>query len=277
MAGRFPAFDRTPQSIYREKHDVLAAGESMRGLRATISWLGVVASVVWAGGLTAREPARPTLLRSAQVEPPQISLLPAAYQLRVRQVVELPNLTYHGTAEEFVGKSSLYYWLLDHPDRASHAWRRLGTPCMEIADRGNGRFGWSDDHGSDIWWETLFACADYRVWYAEGKVRPALLLPPVPLRAVVVFHHSQQLDERGKTHIRHQADVFAQTDSKTAGLVLRLMGPSIPHLSEQCISQMGLFFSGLVRYFDRYPERADDLLFGEDQYDWLKIDTKNQD
>ena len=234
----------------------------MRGLRPTISWLGLVASVVWGatGTAQAREP-RP-IHRAAQIESPPMSLLPASHQQRVRDIVDKPTLSYRGPAEEFTGSRSLYYWLLDHPDRGTRAWRRLGTPCMEIVDRGNGRFGWSDDQGSDIWWETVYHNQELRVWYCEGKVRPAAWLPPVPLKAVVVFEHQQIHDDDGTPQIRHRANVFAQTDSRTATLVMRMMGPSIPSLAEQCLSQMGLFFSGLVRYCERYPERTEELLFG---------------
>lgn len=250
----------------------------MRSLRPTISWLGVIAGVFWAsaGQVEGREPTRPMLLRASQVKPPPLQQIPPAYQQRVRQILEQPTLTYAGKPDEFIGQPAIYYWLLDHPDGAACGWQRLGTPCMDIVDRGNGRFGWADSHGSDIWWETIFSCADYRIWYAEGRVRPAQWLPPVPLRAVVVLHHTQEADEAGQVHIRHQADVFAQTDSKTAGLVLRLLGPSIPCLSEQCVSQMGLFFSALVRYLDRYPERTEDLLLGQGTYGWLKTENGKQ-
>lgn len=237
----------------------------MGGLRSTISWLGLAAGVFWvaAGPLPAREPARP-LWRSARTIPIPLDELPAACQRRIRPIVEQPTLSHAGKPEEFAGHPALYFWLVDHPDCCSRAWRRLDIPCMEIVDRGNGRFGWSDSHGSEIWWETLYCRDDCRIWYAEGRVRPALWLPPVPLKAVVFFQHSHQSDELGRPFIRHRADVFAQTDSKTAALVLRLLGPSIPSLAEQCVSQMGLFFSGLVRYCDHYPERTQELLFGED-------------
>lgn len=241
-------------------------------MRPVISWLGVAAGVIWvaAGPVMAREPARPLLLRSAKVQPPTLETIPASYRQRVQQVIDQPNLTYSGKAEEFDGNPSFYLWLLDHPDRAAQAWRRLGTPCMEIVDRGQGRFGYSDQHGSDLWWDAVYVTGDQRVWYAEGRIRPALWLPPVPLRAVVVFRHSHEMGDDGLAHLRHQADIWAQTDSRTAALVLRLLGPSVPSLSEQCASQMGLFYSGLVRFFARYPERADELLFGRNQYDWLK-------
>jgi hypothetical protein len=131
---------------------------------------------------------------------------------------------------------------------------------MEITDRGNGRFGWTDGEGSDVHWDTIFANSLYRVWYAEGSVRPAPLLPALPVRAVVVLRHAQGHDRAGAPLIHHQADLYVQTDSKTAILVTRLMGASAPRLGEQCVAQLEMFFSALVWYLDQHPEWAMSLL-----------------
>jgi hypothetical protein len=61
----------------------------------------------------------------------------------------------------------------------------------------------------------------------------------------------------------HQADVFLQTDSKTAVLMTRMLGASVPRIAEQCLSQLETFFSGLVWYVDHHPERAEKLLAGK--------------
>jgi hypothetical protein len=186
----------------------------------------------------------------------------ATHRDRVRLVLERPTLTAHGPMEAFACQPPLYYWLLDHPDQAVPLWRRLGAKCMEITDKGGGRFGWADTHGSEVHWETVYRGPTLRIWYAEGNVRPAPLLPLVPARAVVVLRFIEGHDRAGRTLLRHQADLFLQTDSKTAALATRLLGPSGPRLAEQCVSQMEMFFSALAWYFGRYPERADRLVSG---------------
>jgi hypothetical protein len=90
-------------------------------------------------------------------------------------------------AEAFACEPAVYYWFLDHPDRAVTAWRRLGAKCLTITDRGGGRFGWADENGSDIVWETVYRTPELRIWYAEGKARPGPLMPLVPVRAVVLL------------------------------------------------------------------------------------------
>jgi hypothetical protein len=233
----------------------------MRCPRLEAGWLGVLVGVLWVGAAPA--PAQPTVARAAAgITPPAppLHLLPTEVRAKVRKITDKPTLSARAPAEEFNGQPALYHWLLDHPDRAGLAWRRLGTPCLEIVDRGQGRFGWADDQGSDLYWETILDCPQMRVWYAEGRARPGLLLPPLSVRAVVVLHHWQAPDESGRPRLHHQADLFLQTDSKTAALVARLMGPSAPRLMEQCVTQLQFFFSALTRYLDRYPDRAEALL-----------------
>jgi hypothetical protein len=189
----------------------------------------------------------------------------------VERVLEQPTISAHGPAEVFRARSTFYRWLLDHPDRAVQMWHRLGARCLTITDRGAGRFGWADGQGTDISWLTIASGPGLHIWYAEGMATPSPLLPPVPVRAVVVlrFAESSALsplaregEAHGKTLMFHQAELFVQTDSQTAALIAKLLGPSAPKLAEQCVSQMEMFFSALAWYVERHPERAQTLLSG---------------
>jgi hypothetical protein len=189
----------------------------------------------------------------------------------VRRVLEQPTLFAHGPAEVFRASSSLYRWLLDHPDRAVEMWHRLGARCLAITERSPGRFGWTDGQGTDISWQTVLSTPGLQVWYAEGTATPGPVLPPFPLRAVVILRYAEtsslspllpEAKTRGRTLMFHQADVFVQTDSQTAALITKLLGASAPKLAGQCIGQMEMFFSALAWYVDRHPERAETLLSG---------------
>jgi hypothetical protein len=232
-------------------------------------WGALLAGVLAAGLAAGQErgvegtqiaPAAPPAWSPAPAQAVPLDRVPAAVRDRVRRVVEQPTLFARGPAEEFGGSPEVYHWFLDHPDRVAVAWRRLGAPCMEIGDRGNGKFGWVDGQGSDLAWETVYSSPQMRIWYAEGSARPGSLLPLVPVRAVVVLRHRDGADRLGRTLIRHQAEVFLQTDSKTASLITRLIGPAAPRLVEQGAAQLELFFSGLAWYLDRHPERTEKLL-----------------
>jgi hypothetical protein len=192
---------------------------------------------------------------AAQPPAPAGTVLADWLPQRARQVMAKPTLFCHGPAEVFVGRPALYYWLLDHPDRGAQAWRRLGAPCLGITERAPGRFGWTDSAGSDVSWETVYRDGGTRVWYAEGKVRPFLFFPSFPVRVVVVLRYTDAPDLHRRTLLRQQADVYLHSDSKAAELVSKMLGSSAPRIAEQGLSQMGLFFSGLVWYMDRHPEQ----------------------
>jgi hypothetical protein len=182
---------------------------------------------------------------------------------KVRQVVNKPTFKGRGAGEAFGGRPELYDWLLDHPDRALSAWRRLGAVASEIVNHGDGRYSWSDTHGGVIYWHTVYEQKNLRIWYAEGKVRPAQLMPLVPVQAVLVLRHGDMAERTGRSLLIHQTEIFVQTDSKAAALAARMMGGSVTRLTEQGLGQLELFFSGLVWYLDQHPERVGRLLHEE--------------
>jgi hypothetical protein len=228
----------------------------MRCRRNCTTWLVLAIGVV-----CVRQPAvagEDALQKKMAARVP-LQEIPAGLREQVRQVIEQPTLFGQGPAEAFGGDPALYRWLLDHPDRAVLAWRRLGARCSTISVRPDGTFVWSDEHGSEIRWKTVYDKPALRIWYAEGKVNPALL-PCIPVRIVVVLRHGERQDGNTQTLIYHQAHVFLQSDSRAAALVNRLLGSSVPRLAEQYVGQLEMFFSGLVWYLDHHPERSEKLL-----------------
>jgi hypothetical protein len=251
----------------------------MIGKRGYAAWLGLVLlftqETASAQQNTARPPVWPTA-GSAQpsstpagtlsVQPTSVASavplaeIPDRCRAQVRGVLMQSTLSGSGPVEQFPGKPGLYFWFLDHPDRAAKAWRQMGVACQEIVNRGDGRFGWTDGHGSDLRWETVYRAPRMHIWYAEGTVNPGAIFPTVPIRAVVVMHHADAVDAQGESHITHHADLFVQTDSKAAAMIVRLFGPSVPKLTEECLGQMEMFFSALTNYVQRHPEKAEALL-----------------
>jgi hypothetical protein len=229
-----------------------------------------LSGLVWANPASARAQA-PT-----QVAPPSsdkmekaraaanvpLPAIPDNFREGVRLTIEKTSLFTQGPVEAFACQPQVYYWLLEHPDRGVYAWRRLGAQCVMISDRGAGRFGWTDEHGSHLQWETVYNSSSCRIWYAEGKVRPALLMPLVPVKALVVLRFAEQDTPivKGGKMMHHQADMFLYTDSTGAAIATKLLGAAAPHMAEQCVTQMQMFFSGMAWYVFRYPERADNLL-----------------
>ena len=170
--------------------------------RAVVGPLGVLAGLLWAGAAAAQAPEgvryeiantgsvrtgmAPARARRADALP--LDAVPPGWREKVIKVAQQPTLSAHGAAEEFV--ASVYDWLLDHPDRAAVAWRRLGVPCVDIQPIGQGQFRWSDGEGSELVWSTVWRGDADRIWYGEGHARPSPLLPMVPVRVVAILHHA---------------------------------------------------------------------------------------
>lgn len=178
----------------------------------------------------------------------------------VRHVLEKPILSARGPAETTYGGAEHFAYFLDHPDRAVTAWRRLGAKCVSITPRGDGRFGYVDENGSDVSWETIYKDERTCLWYAEGKVKPSAVLPMVPIKALVVLTHSGGKAPDGKKIVHHQSELFLQTDSKAAAALTKMMGKSAQKVAEEGLGQLQLFFSGLSWYLERHPDRAEGLL-----------------
>ena len=232
-------------------------------------WLSVASATVWVGaGPIAAQSSRPWQRVDIAGSTPSLSVgaqvpldeIPSGLRTKVRAVMEKPTLSSRGQTETFNGEPRVYQWLLDHPDRTAVGWKRLGAKVADIADRGNGVFGWTDAQGSDIRWQAVYRSPRMRVWHAEGKVRPAALMPLVSVQAVVVLRYTEARDADNRPVIRHQAELMLHTDSKAMSLASRVFGTSAPRMAEQYVSQVETFFSALSWYLDQHPERIEKLL-----------------
>ena len=178
----------------------------------------------------------------------------------VSDVIRQPTLTASATEPGFRVRPELYDWLLDHPDRASAAWRRMGYPCVPIEPRPGGWFHWEDDQGSTVDWKPVARFADGVVWFASGSIKRGALLPAVPITAVAVLRAPRTPGSVGESAtVSPTLRVYMATDSRAAATVLRLLGPAVPRMAEQGADQVLMFFSGPARYADRHPEKAAEL------------------
>jgi len=176
-----------------------------------------------------------------------------------KQMMERPTVLARGPLDTFTCAPEQYYWLLDNPDRAVTAWRRLGAKCVSIQKRADGRFVYADESGSEVFWETVHQGRGVRIWFAEGKVKASAVLPLVPVKALVILRHTEGKAADGAVVVRHHSEVVIHTDSKAAAAVTKLMGQSAPKVAEQGLGQLQMFFSALSCYLERHPERVEML------------------
>ena len=215
----------------------------------------------------ADEPAATKRTLGVQPSPAFLETIAAPYREAVATVLKAPTLTAKAKEDSFFGHPAVYDWLLDHPDRASTAWRRLGVPCVEIRKSEAGKFLWKDEHGSELTWIPVGRYGDGVVWYATGKVKPAALVPATMVKAVAILKCSRtQIDLKGESAtMETTATVHILTDGTAATAALRLLGPAVPRLAEQGAEQILLFFSGPTRHIFTFPEEAPTLLAPADK------------
>lgn len=228
----------------------------MVGPNVRLSWLGILVTLASLGNLAAAETSVPLNFSPLTT----LDNVPEEFQQSMQTVLDSPTMRIRGPVESFLCQPDVYRWLLDHPDRAVKAWLRLGAKCASISDRGNGRYGCKDATGSDIHWDTVVCEKNKRIWYAEGVVKPSLLLPTVPVRAILVLHILEGRDVEGRRAVRHQAELILHTNSKAAALATRVLGASAPRVAEQYVGQIQTFFAALAWYVGEHPEKAREIL-----------------
>ena len=214
----------------------------------------------------AAPPPLPTALASPSAAPAsqqRMSVLDSVkpeFRDVVAKCMNKPTVSTRATGDEVVCTVAVYEWLYAHPDRVALAWQRLKVPSIPIHDLGNGKFGWTDEFGSEIVWQTVGTFPDGRIWYASGKVKAAPATPSIPVQSVVVVKHKKRIEKDGVALYVPVVDAYMHSDSKAANLVLRVLGPTVPSVAEQAAGQLLDFFGGIAGYVQRHPERADELL-----------------
>lgn len=188
--------------------------------------------------------------------PVAMEAMPGVTRDALTKVMKAPTVTAVATAEEFVAHWDMYQWLLDHPDRTAGAWRKLGVGAVEITPLKDGRFLWKDELGSELVWQSVARSPQGRIWYAEGKFKPAILSPTFPVTGVAVLNHSAKARAGGESAIKHQVELFLQADNKAATLATKVLGDTAPKITQQGGEQLLAFFAGIARYSHDKPEKA---------------------
>ena len=208
-------------------------------------------------------PAMPAPRSASPAPPPRANVLDSVrpeFRDAVARCMSKPTVTTRASGEEVVCTVAVYEWLYEHPDRVALAWQRLKVPSIPIHDLGNGKFGWTDEYGSEIVWQTVGTFAEGRIWYATGKVKAAPATPSIPVQSVVVVRHKKRIEKEGVALYVPFVEAYMHSDSKAANLILRVLGPTVPNVAEQAAGQLLDFFGGIAGYVQRHPNRAEELL-----------------
>ncbi len=171
-----------------------------------------------------------------------------------------PTLATWAAGQEIVCTVAVYEWLLDHPDRVALAWQRLEVPALTIGRIDDDTFFWSDGQGNHITWRAVAKQADRRVWYASGKLKATRLTPPIAVEAVAILHYPKLAEKDGVARYRPQVECYLRSESRTALMWLRLLGPAADQMASQAAGQLIDFFSGIAEFVQQHPQAASVLL-----------------
>jgi len=203
----------------------------------------------------------PSLTTSKPATPKLMDYVAETHKDAVAAVLKSPTIASKSVEAEFTVYPNVYDWLLDHPDRTSLAWQRLEIPCVDITDLGKGQFYWSDEHGSELSWQTVGTFENGRIWFATGKVKAGVLLPTIPVKAVAVLQAPRSTtNEEGVCRIKPQVHVYIQCDSALATAAMKLVGSAAPKMAEEGAEQLLFYFSGIGRTIYKHPEKLEMLL-----------------
>jgi hypothetical protein len=198
---------------------------------------------------------------SLAAEPAVLQDVAPTHRDAVRQVILNPTMKTRATEEAFAAHTAVYAWMIDHPDRVSVAWQRLDVPCVEITSPDLRKFEWKDEQGSKLSWHPVAKLANGVVWYATGQVKPGLLMPMVPVKAVAVLKYpGTETPIAGVQFLKPEIEIWFQTDSKAAAAMLKMAGPAAPKIAEDAAGQLLYFFSGVAGYLHRNPNQVPALL-----------------
>lgn len=221
-------------------------------------WL--LTSLIALAALTApaRAEDRAAVLSPFATPAPRVPLesIDPAVRDKVASVMDKPTLASRSQPETFNTEHAMYRFLLEHPDQGVKLWRQLGAKVSNIDERPGKTYLWHDGQGSEVTWQIVYRAPGVHVWYAEGKVKPALLLPLQPFRAVAVLAYTEGVDTNNLPAVRHQVHFSLKCEGRAIALAARVMGGSAPRLAEQYLGQLQMFYGGLAWYLYQDGERA---------------------
>lgn len=178
---------------------------------------------------------------------------------KVKSVLEKPTLSARSVPETFNTDHAMYRYLLEHPDQGVKLWRQLGANVSDIDDKGSGTYRWHDGQGSEVSWSIVYRGQGIHAWYAEGKIKPSLLLAPQSFRAVAILQYTEGLDTTNVSAVRHQVYFHVRCESAAIAIAARIMGGSGPRLAEQYLGQLQTFYGSMGWYLFQDEQRARNL------------------
>jgi hypothetical protein len=216
-----------------------------RALKLALSAAGAL--LVLVGSALA---ARPTL--------PLPRGVPEDEALHLRQVAERATVAGRVTGEAFLARPSLFEYLLDHPELATHLIRALRVNFYRVWREPDGL--WVDDGGGAVgrFW-VVHAANGSRVVYLRGRYQQGVL-PTIHGQAVAVLDYVEQPTTDGKRLITPTLTGFVKIDNALVEMLSRLLSSVATAKAEQLARRLVEDFAKTARAINEDPVRVHDAL-----------------
>src|SRR5207244_1271107 len=169
-----------------------------------------------------------------------------------------PARATHAAGEPFVGRPEVFWYLLDHPEFATHVTRTLRIARYRVWREPDGL--WLDDGWGIVGrFSTVYAGNGARVMYARGRYKQ-WFLPAIHGRAVVVIEYGAAPAANGKSVINAAVTGFVKLDNPLVEMIGKLLSAAAAAKAENEAHQLVKVFARTTRAIENDPAGVHELL-----------------
>lgn len=173
---------------------------------------------------------------------------------RALQVIEKCNQFRKLPELQYSVDSSIYQYLLQHPDVAVSTWRVMGISKFEMWQTGQHEFEAQAADGSEGLADILYQDGNQCIFICDGRYHNPLLPKPLEAVALIWFRNSFLPAADGTHVVSQKADVFVSFSSIGLSAVAKVLTPVTNSLMDRNLYEVSLYASLMSRAVRDEPE-----------------------
>lgn len=186
--------------------------------------------------------------------------LPVAARGKAQEVLSGLALFRRLPTLQFAVDSSVYQYLIQHPDVAVSSWRAMEISKFELKQAGANLFHADAQDGSvgsvEVWKSTPHET----LIYCDGAFKSPLVVRPIQAKSIMRLRTRYFLAEDGTPHVEHQGDVFVAFPSLTVETVAKLISPVSHMIADRNFRQLTLYVHLMSTAMSQRPEWVDAIV-----------------
>ena len=178
--------------------------------------------------------------------------IPPADRTRLEQITRNAVVSTRMEAAPYTARASIFEYLLDHPDFASHVTKALKLARYQIWRTKDGLF-LDDGWGAKGDFAVVYAAPGTRVMYAKGRFEPTLL-PDIHGQAVVILEYDFRPQSDGRTLVATAVTGYVILANRLFALAGSLAGPIVQAKADKEARRLLKVFADVSRAIDERPQ-----------------------